>query len=83
MSNDRGGTDGSWVKDADDAETGAPVSSRDAPDIEGLESRVERLRADLNAFEDGVTDRMVERLELEAELERYVRRRVCHGKAHE
>ncbi|RDZ36804.1 MULTISPECIES: YihY/virulence factor BrkB family protein [Haloferax] len=81
MSDDRGDTDGPRTEDADDAETGASVSPRGAPDIEELESQVEELRADLDAFEDDVTDRTVEKPKLEAELKRYVRRRMRRGKA--
>ncbi|AKU06417.1 YihY/virulence factor BrkB family protein [Haloferax gibbonsii] len=81
MSDDRGDTDGPRTADAGDAETGASVSPRGAPDIEELESQVEELRADLDAFEDDVTDRTVEKPKLEAELKRYVRRRMRRGKA--
>ncbi|ELZ73939.1 YihY/virulence factor BrkB family protein [Haloferax sp. Atlit-10N] len=81
MSDDRGDTDGPRTEDAGDAETGASVSPRGAPDIEELESQVEELRADLDAFEDDVTDRTVEKPKLEAELKRYVRRRMRRGKA--
>ncbi|EMA05937.1 YihY/virulence factor BrkB family protein [Haloferax denitrificans] len=81
MSDDRGDTDGPRTDDAGDAETGASVSPRGAPDIEELESQVEELRADLDAFEDDVTDRTVEKPKLEAELKRYVRRRMRRGKA--
>ncbi|POG56785.1 YihY/virulence factor BrkB family protein [Haloferax marisrubri] len=81
MSDDRGDTDGPRTEDTGDAETGASVSPRGAPDIEELESQVEELRADLDAFEDDVTDRTVEKPKLEAELKRYVRRRMRRGKA--
>ncbi|ELZ95051.1 ribonuclease BN [Haloferax mucosum ATCC BAA-1512] len=83
MSDDRGDTDGPRTgDDADDEhQTGASVSPRGAPDIEELESQVEELRADLDAFEDDVTDRTVEKPKLEAELKRYVRRRIRRGKA--
>ncbi|WP_058826802.1 YihY/virulence factor BrkB family protein [Haloferax sp. Q22] len=81
MSDDRGDTDGPRTEDAGDAKTGASVSPRGAPDIEELESQVEELRADLDAFEDDVTDRTVEKPKLEAELKRYVRRRMRRGKA--
>ncbi|MFC7129942.1 YihY/virulence factor BrkB family protein [Haloferax chudinovii] len=80
MSDDRGDTDGPRTDDAGE-ETGASVSPRGAPDIEELESQVEELRADLDAFEDDVTDRTVEKPKLEAELKRYVRRRMRRGKA--
>lgn len=83
MSDDRGDTDGSQTGgDAgDDSGSGASVSPRGAPDIEELESQVEELRADLDAFEADVTDRTVEKPKLEDELKRYVRRRVRRGKA--
>jgi YihY family inner membrane protein len=54
---------------------------RGAPDIAELESEIERLRADLDDFERDVSDRTVEKPKLEAELKRYVRRRMRRGKA--
>lgn len=57
------------------------VEPRGAPDIEQLEDRVEELRTDLDAFESDVEERTVERPDVEAELERYVRRRMRQGKA--
>ena len=54
---------------------------RGAPDIGELEAEVERLRADLDDFERDVSDRTVEKPKLEAELKRYVRRRMRRGKA--
>ncbi len=73
MSEDR--TDESPRRDADD------VEPRGAADISELESRVEELRADLDNFEQDVTDRTVEKSSLEAELKQYVRRRMRRGKA--
>jgi membrane protein len=83
MSDDRGDTDGSQTSGnaGDDARTDSSVSPRGAPDIEELESQVEELRADLDAFEADVTERTVEKPELESELKRYVRRRMRRGKA--
>ncbi|WP_411965134.1 YihY/virulence factor BrkB family protein [Haloferax sp. YSMS24] len=83
MSDDRGDTDGSQAGDdaSDDARADSSVSPRGAPDIEELESQVEELRADLDAFEADVTERTVEKPKLEEELKRYVRRRVRRGKA--
>ncbi|KAB1197491.1 MULTISPECIES: YihY/virulence factor BrkB family protein [Haloferax] len=83
MSDDRGDTDGSQTgADAsDDARADSSVSPRGAPDIAELESQVEELRADLDAFEADVTDRTVEKPELESELKRYVRRQMRRGKA--
>ncbi|MGQ4556446.1 YhjD/YihY/BrkB family envelope integrity protein [Halobellus sp. GM3] len=57
------------------------VEPRGAPDIEQLDRRVEELRADLDAFEDDVTSRTVERPTVEAEMRRYVRGRLRRGKA--
>jgi YihY family inner membrane protein len=59
----------------DDRET------RGAPDIEHLEERVDRVRADLDAFETDVEERTVDRPDLEAELKRYVRGRMRRGHA--
>jgi YihY family inner membrane protein len=52
-----------------------------APDIEDLADRVDEVRADLDAFESDVEERTVDRPELEAELKRYVRRRLRRGHA--
>jgi YihY family inner membrane protein len=72
----------------DDVDTEAPadeaatdVDPRGAPDIEELEDRVEELRADLDAFEDDVQERTVERPALQSELERYVRGKMRQSKA--
>jgi YihY family inner membrane protein len=53
-----------------------------APDIEDLEDRIEAVRADLDAFEADVDERTVDKPDLEAELKRYVRRRMRRGHAH-
>lgn len=54
---------------------------RGAPDISELEAQVEDLRADLDAVEADVTERTVERPQLEDELKRYVRSRMRRGRA--
>ncbi|SEK91965.1 YihY/virulence factor BrkB family protein [Haloferax larsenii] len=83
MSDDRGDTDGPQTGDdaGDESRASTSVSPQGAPDIEELEARVEELRADLDTFEADVQDRTVEKPKLEAELKRYVRRRVRRGKA--
>ncbi|KAB1186923.1 MULTISPECIES: YihY/virulence factor BrkB family protein [Haloferax] len=83
MSDERGDTDGSQTGDdtSDESRAGSSVSPRGAPDIEELESQVEELRADLDAFEADVTERTVEKPQLESELKRYVRRQMRRGKA--
>jgi YihY family inner membrane protein len=57
------------------------VEPRGAPDISDLEHRVEELRADLDDFERDVDERTLPKADLEAELKRYVRRRVRRSKA--
>ena len=52
-----------------------------APDVTALAAEVRRLRAELDAFEADVEERTVERPRLEAELKRYVRRRLRRGHA--
>jgi len=52
-----------------------------APDVAALAAEVRRLRAELDAFEADVEERTVERPRLEAELKRYVRRRLRRGHA--
>jgi membrane protein len=52
-----------------------------APDIESLADRVDEVRADLDAFEADVRDRTVDQPTVEAELKRYVRRRLRRGHA--
>lgn len=83
MSDDRGDTDSPQAGDdaGDESRASTSVSPQGAPDIEELEARVEELRADLDTFEADVQDRTVEKPKLEAELKRYVRRRVRRGKA--
>ncbi|WP_318567993.1 YihY/virulence factor BrkB family protein [Salinigranum marinum] len=57
------------------------IEPRGAPDISELEDRVEELRADLDDFERDVDDRTLPKADVEAELKRYVRRRMRRGKA--
>ena len=57
------------------------IEPRGAPDISDLEDRVEELRADLDDFERDVDDRTLPKADIEAELKRYVRRRMRRGKA--
>ena len=63
----------------DGTETG--IDPRGAPDIEGLDRRIEEVRADLDAFEEDIDARTVDRPRLKADLERYVRGRLRRGKA--
>ncbi|RLM56580.1 YihY/virulence factor BrkB family protein [Halobellus sp. Atlit-31R] len=69
--------------DDPDSEPGddTDVEPRGAPDLEQLDRRVEELRADLDAFEDDVQSRTVERPDVESEMRRYVRGRLRRGKA--
>ena len=64
-----------------DARREGSVDPEGAPDISELNDRVEELRADLDAFEDDIDARTVEKPKLEAELKRYVRRRMRRGHA--
>jgi YihY family inner membrane protein len=52
-----------------------------APDIAQLEQELEALRADLDAFEDDVESRTVDRPDVESEMRRYVRGQLRRGKA--
>ena len=65
----------------DTADAGADAEREDdgrpAPDIGELDERVAELRADL----DAIDDRTVKKPALEAELKRYVRRRLRRGHA--
>lgn len=65
-----------------DDPTRRDVEPAGAPDINELEGRVRELRADLDAFEDDVGNRTVEKPELEAELKQYVRAKMRRGHAH-
>ncbi|MFB6194776.1 MAG: YihY/virulence factor BrkB family protein [Haloplanus sp.] len=64
-----------------DAGADADAEPSPAPDIEDLAERVEAVRADLDDFEADVTERTVDRPELEADLKQYVRRRMRRGHA--
>jgi YihY family inner membrane protein len=57
------------------------VEPSGAPDISELERQVEELRADLDDFERDVDERTLPKADIEAELKRYVRRRMRRGKA--
>lgn len=52
-----------------------------APDIESLAERLDAVREDLDEFKTDVRGRTVDKPSLEAELKRYVRRRVRRGHA--
>ncbi|QCC46508.1 YihY/virulence factor BrkB family protein [Halobellus limi] len=72
----------SGAGDADDSSAAdTDVDPRGAPDIDRLDRRVEELRADLDAFEEDVQSRTVERPDVESEMRRYVRGRLRRGKA--
>ncbi|MFD1598674.1 YihY/virulence factor BrkB family protein [Halobellus rarus] len=73
---------GGFAGDTDDSSSAATdVDPRGAPDIDQLDRRVEELRADLDAFEEDVQSRTVERPDVESEMRRYVRGRLRRGKA--
>ncbi|MFD1685211.1 YihY/virulence factor BrkB family protein [Halobellus litoreus] len=72
-------TAGPSTTDASSADT--DVDPRGAPDIDQLDRRVEELRADLDAFEEDVQSRTVDRPDVESEMRRYVRGRLRRGKA--
>lgn len=57
------------------------VEPSGAPDISELDQRVAELRADLDDFRRDVDDRTLPKADVEAELKRYVRRRMRRGKA--
>lgn len=66
----------------DDTRRGdADADPTPAPDIEDLADRVDDVRADVDEFRSDVEDRTVDRPELEADLKRYVRRRMRRGHA--
>ena len=66
---------------AGDATSDTEIDPRGAPDIDQLDRRVEELRADLDAFEEDVQSRTVDRPDVESEMRRYVRGRLRRGKA--
>lgn len=53
-----------------------------ADDPAALREEIDRLRDELESFEEDVTTRTVERKDLEGDLRRYVRRRQRRGHAH-
>lgn len=82
---------GAMTNDATDRDDGSRAGgessntgrTRDrADDPAALREEIERLRADLEDLETGVDERTVERETFEADLRRYVRRRVRRGHAH-
>lgn len=68
---------------ADDEESrdDAEVDPSGAPDITELQREVDRLRSELDEFEQDVERRTVDRPEVESELKRYVRKRMRRGHA--
>ncbi|WP_435067841.1 YihY/virulence factor BrkB family protein [Haloplanus sp. C73] len=62
-------------------DTQAETEPSPAPDIEDLEDRLDEVRADLDEFEADVEERTVDRPDLEAELQAYVRDRMRRGHA--
>lgn len=52
-----------------------------APDLSELEARVARLQANMEEFEENIESRTVDKPEVEAELKRYVRKRMRRGHA--
>jgi YihY family inner membrane protein len=77
-----GGRGGTSTEMSDgETEFEGTVEPSGAPDISDLEGRVEELRADLDDFERDVDERTLPKADLEAELKRYVRRRLRRGKA--
>lgn len=61
----------------------ADARTRDrADDPAALREEIDRLRDELESFEEDVTARTVEREDLEGDLRRYVRRRQRRGHAH-
>jgi YihY family inner membrane protein len=86
----QGGDRQGRATDMSDAEDTSPDPDSDEPrereprgaaDISQLEDRIDEVRADLDAFETDVRERTVDKPDLEAELRRYVRRRLRRGKA--
>lgn len=88
MTDDATGADEGTAQDrsgpGDTARTGARSSARTrdrSDDPEALREEIERLRDRVDAFETEVDDRTVRKESLEAELKRYVRRRIRRGHA--
>ncbi|MFB6301790.1 MAG: YihY/virulence factor BrkB family protein [Haloferacaceae archaeon] len=78
---DRTMSEGDGTTPSEEADDGTEVDPRGAPDIGQLEREIEELRADLDAFEDEVESRTVDRPDVESEIRRYVRGRLRKGKA--
>ncbi|MFB6090635.1 MAG: YihY/virulence factor BrkB family protein [Halobellus sp.] len=78
---DRTMSEGDGTTPSEEADDGTEVDPRGAPDIGQLEREIEELRADLDAFEDEVESRTVDRPDVESEMRRYVRGRLRTGKA--
>ncbi|MDG5819104.1 YihY/virulence factor BrkB family protein [Natronococcus sp. A-GB7] len=69
--------------DTDRTRTDSSARTRDrADDADALREEIERLRDRIDEFETSVERRTVEKESLQAELKRYVRRRVRRGHAH-
>ncbi|ESS12048.1 MAG: hypothetical protein A07HR60_00986 [uncultured archaeon A07HR60] len=90
--NDDAATDGGTTSGSTDAGPTAPDGPdhraagseddpRGAPDVAALEAELDRLRANLDTVEADLDERTVARPQLEAELKRYVRRRLRRGHA--
>ncbi len=82
----REGSEASTDTDADAAETGVAedgsrTEPQGAPDISEIDERVDRLRAEFDAFESDIQARTVDKPSVESELKRYVRSRMRRGHA--
>ncbi|CAJ53732.1 hypothetical protein [Haloquadratum walsbyi] len=62
-------------------ETDTTADPQSAPDIETLQREIKTLRADLDAFEEEVESRTVDRPTLKTNLEQYIRKQLRRGKA--
>jgi len=75
------GSSGGDGADATAADDGDRVEPRGAPDIGDLDDRLAELRAEFDDFEDEIEERTVDRPAVEADLKRYVRRKLRRGHA--
>jgi len=75
------GSSGGAGADATAADDGDRVEPRGAPDIGDLDDRLAELRAEFESFEDDIEDRTVDKPAVEADLKRYVRRKLRRGHA--
>jgi hypothetical protein len=66
---------------ANSSETNTTVDPQGAPDIETLQREIRTLRSDLDAFEEEVESRTVDRPTLKSDLEQYIRNQLRRGKA--